>query len=144
MKRTLHRLALMVGLLMVAMPLAAEVFKCKDASGRVIYGEKKEIGMVCTPVTAEITVVPFVPSTRPAATPPNPKEVQREALEQKIKEQEIALAEAKKALAEQEGLRSYKEIFYQSVLDRLKPFQDKVAEIEKMLSQSRAELNQLK
>ena len=144
MKPTLHRLALMIGLLIAAMPLAAEVFKCKDATGRTIYGEKKETGMVCTPVTAEITVVPFVPSTRPAASTPNPKDIQREALEQKIRDQETALAEAKKSLAEQEGLRSYKEIFYQSVLDRLKPFQDKVAEIEKMLSQSRAELNQLK
>lgn len=144
MKPNLHRIMLLIGLWATALPLSAEIFKCKDATGRIIYGEKKEAGMQCTPVTAEITVVPFVPSTRPTPLTPSAADSQREALQQKIKEQETALTEAKKNLAEQEGLRSYKEVFYQNVLDRLKPYQDKVAEIEKTLSQYRSELNQLK
>jgi septal ring factor EnvC (AmiA/AmiB activator) len=134
-----------LGLLIAAPPLAAEVFKCIDAAGKVIYGERKEPKMKCTPVTAEITVVPALKAPPPAqAKEQDPTEKQREELEKKIQEQELALAQAKKELAEQEGTRLLKEIYYQNVLDRLKPFQDKVAELEKALAQSRAELAQLK
>jgi septal ring factor EnvC (AmiA/AmiB activator) len=145
MSRRLYTLPLAVGLLALTFAAHAEVFKCKDATGRIIYGEKNEPKMQCTPVTAEITVVPAVPVTRPATPPsPNPADTQRQELQNKIKEQEQALADAKKNLAEQESIRLRTEVFYQSVLDRLKPYQDKVAELEKALDQSRAELNNLK
>ena len=138
-------IVLSLGLMSTAPPLAAEVFKCIDATGKVIYGERKEPKMKCTPVTAEITVVPAFKAPPPAPVKEqNPKEKQREALENRIKEQELALAQAKKNLADQEGIRLLKEIHYQSVLDRLKPFQDKVAELEKALAQTRAELDQVK
>ena len=128
-----------------ASPVAAEVFKCIDASGRVIYGSSIEPKMKCTPVTAEITVVPAVKAPPPTPVKEqNPKEKQREALENRIKEQEAALAQAKKSLAEQEGLRLPNEIHYQKKLDRLKPFQEQVAELEKALVQTRTELDQVK
>jgi septal ring factor EnvC (AmiA/AmiB activator) len=140
----LHGLPLAIALCAMVFSAHAEVFKCKDATGRIIYGERIEPNMQCTPVTAEITVVPAVPVTRPAPPPaPSQTDMQREALQNKIKEQEKALAEAKKNLAEQEGIRLNTEVFYQSVLDRLKPYQDKVAEIEKTLAESRAELDRL-
>ena len=72
------------------------------------------------------------------------QDAQREVLQNKIKEQEAALAIAKKQLLEQEGIRLLNEVFYQSVLDRLKPFKDRVAEAEKALAQTRSELNNLK
>lgn len=136
---------LSMGLIVVTSPVAAEVFKCIDAAGRVIYGSSIEPKMKCTPVTAEITVVPAVKAPPPTPVKEqNPKEKQREALENRIKEQGAALAQAKNSLAEQEGLRLLNEIHYQKKLDRLKPFQEKVAELEKALAQTQAELDQLK
>ena len=129
-------------LFILALPVQADLLKCKDTNGKITYSERKEPGMVCTPVTTEITVVPAQPSTPTPAV--NPQDVQREALQNKIKEQEAALATAKKQLLEQEGIRLLNEVFYQSVLDRLKPFKDRVAEAEKALAQTRSELNNLK
>ena len=68
----------------------------------------------------------------------------RTELQKQIAAQEIALAEAKQALAEQENIRLGGEANYQRVLDRLQSYQDKVAEIEKNLAQLREELAQLK
>lgn len=129
-------------LFILGLPAQADLLKCKDTNGKITYSERKEPGMVCTPVTTEITVVPAQPSTPTPAV--NPQDVQREALQNKIKEQEAALATAKKQLLEQEGIRLLNEVFYQSVLDRLKPFKDRVAEAEKALAQTRSELNNLK
>lgn len=140
----LPRTAILLGLMTAASPLAAEVFKCIDAAGKVTYGSSQEPKMKCTPVTAEITVVPAVKLQPLPVKEKDPKEAQREALENQIKEQELALGRAKKDLADQEGLRLLNEIHYQKKLDRLKPFQEKVAELEKALEQSRAELAQLK
>ena len=135
----------LLALLCLALPVRADLLKCIEPGGRVTYSERKEPGMTCTPVTAEISVVPALPVSRPAPPPVvNPLVAQREALETRIKAQTAALAEAKKQLAEQEGIRLQREIFYQSVLDRLKPFQEKVAEAEKALAETRKELSNLK
>jgi len=134
-----------LALLALALPVQADLLKCIEPGGKVTYSERKEPGMTCTPVTTEITIVPALPVTQPAPRPPiNPLVAQREALESTIKAQETTLAEAKKQLAEQEGIRLQREIFYQSVLDRLKPFQEKVAEAEKALAETRKELSNLK
>ena len=139
-------LGLALGLAMAAAPAtAADVFKCIDAAGKVTYSSSKDPKMKCTPVTAEITVVPALKAPPPARVKErDPKEVRREALENKIKEQEAALAQAKKNLIEQQNTRVIDEVFYQSTLDRLKPYQDKVVELEKALAQTQAELDQLK
>ena len=135
----------LLALLGLALSVQADLLKCKDPEGKTTYSERKEPGMTCTPVTAEITVVPALPVQQPAPPPAvNPLVAQREALEARIKEQAATLAEAKKQLAEQEGIRLQREIFYQSVLDRLKPFQEKVAEAEKALAETRKELSHLK
>ena len=130
---------------MAAAPAAAEVFKCIDSAGKLTYTSDKDPKMKCTPVTAEITVVPAVKAPPPAPVKPrDPKEVQREALENQVREQALALGRARKDLADQEGMRLLNEIHYQKKLDRLKPFQDKVVELEKALAQTQAELDQLK
>ncbi len=141
MRLTLISLALLA----LALPVQADLLKCIEPGGKVTYSERKEPGMTCTPVTTEITIVPALPVSQQAPPPPiNPLIAQREALELRIKEQTTALAEAKKQLAEQEGIRLQREIFYQSVLDRLKPFQEKVTEAEKALAETRKELSNLK
>lgn len=144
MNHPLTSALLSVCLMTAAIPSVAEVFKCIDAAGKVTYGSSQESKMKCTPVTAEITVVPAVKVQPLPVKVKDPKEAQREALENKIKEQELALGRAKKDLADQEGLRLLNEIHYQKKLDRLKPFQEKVAELEKVLEQLRAELANLK
>ena len=134
-----------LALVTLALPVQADLLKCIEPGGKVTYSERKEPGMTCTPVTTEITIVPALPVSQRAPPPPvNPLIAQREALQATIKAQEATLAEAKKQLAEQEAIRLQREIFYQSVLDRLKPFQEKVAEAEKNLAESRKELSNLK
>lgn len=120
----------------------AEVFKCVDSAGKVTYSEKKEANAQCSVVTGEINVVPATRAAAPRAKigesndrPSKPETSQPGQLA----EQEAALAEAKKALAEQEAIRLGDERNYQRVLDRLKPFEDKVVEIEKKIAQLRAQ-----
>lgn len=129
-----------LGLLLLALaaPLMAqaELYKCIDAEGRVTYSEVKDPKAKCTVAGGNVTVVPYqAPAARPAASTPRPAD----GLQQQIAEQEQALAEAKKALQEQENVRLGEERNYQRVLDRLKPYQDKVAEIEKLLGELRAQ-----
>lgn len=124
----------------------AEVFKCIGAGGKIIYSEKKEEGARCTAVTTPINVMP---ATRAAAPAPKFKEASNERdgtseLGKQITEQARALDEAKKALAEQENIRLGGEHNYQRVLDRLKPYQDKVTDIEKKLTQLREEQGRAK
>lgn len=122
----------------------AEVFKCVMPSGAIVYSEKMEANARCTVVTAPINVVP---ANKPA--PPAPKsetegERKPDPLKAKIAEQERALTEAKKILTEQEGIRIGGEQNYQKKLDRLKPYQDKVAEIEAALAKLREEQSKAK
>jgi len=142
--KPLHSLFTLAVATLCWMPLAnAELFKCVGADGKITYSEEKEAKSQCTPVTTQITVMPVPPRT---ATPPSKstessgaeRETKSDAAKQ-IAEQERALAEAKKALAEQESIRLGGEQNYQRVLDRLKPYQDKVSEIEKKLAQLREE-----
>ncbi len=130
-------------LALLVMPAKAEIVKCVDASGNVTYSEKSQAKGTCVPVTATISVVPAVKQPTPP-TPPQAPQVERDgqrgALQKQIAEREAALAEAKKALAEQENIRFGNEANYQRVLDRLKPYQDKVAAIEKEIAQLRETL----
>ena len=142
----MKRLLLGVALTLSVVPLKAEIFKCLDSAGNVTYSEKKESSSACVPVTATVNVVPAIKPIAP--TPPIAPRVEqtdrRTELQKQIAAQEIALAEAKQALAEQENIRLGGEANYQRVLDRLQSYQDKVAEIEKNLAQLREELAQLK
>lgn len=128
-----------------AMPAAdAEVFKCINPAGKITYSETKEANARCSPVTTPINVVPATSAAAPAARPGPEGGGKQDALRGQIAEQERALADAKKALAEQENIRLGGEQNYQRVLDRLKPYQDKVAEIEKKLAQLREEQGKAK
>ncbi len=134
---------------LLVMPTAdAEVFKCINPAGKITYSETKEANAQCSPVTTPINVMPATRAAAPASkstesTDPE-KGGKQDALRGQIAEQERALAEAKKALTEQENIRLGDEKNYQRVLDRLKPYQDKVAEIEKKLAQLREEQGRAK
>lgn len=121
----------------------AETFKCVDAAGKVTYSEKIEANSQCAPVTTTINVMPIPKAVYPAFKPAE-SVVNRDPLADQIAQQELALTEAKKALTEQESFREGGEKNYQRVLDRLKPYQDKVEEIEKKLAQLRAEQRKAK
>lgn len=132
--------------LLTPLTVSAETFKCIGTDGRVTYSEKKEANAQCTPVTTQINVMPAPPRSAPppksSESKSNESSGDREAkseIAKQIAEQERALAEAKKALIDQENIRLGSEQNYQRVLDRLKPFQDKIAEIEKKLAQLREE-----
>ena len=142
----MKRLILGVVLALSGVPLKAEIFKCLDGTGNVTYSEKKESSSACVPVTATVNVVPAIKPIvpMPPIAPRLEQTDRRAELEKQIVAQEAALTEAKKALGDQENIRFGGEANYQRVLDRLQPYQDKVAEIEKNLAQLRAELVQLK
>lgn len=126
--------------LALALPAQAELYKCIDAEGRVTYSETRDPKAKCGVAGGSVSVLPYqAPAERRASPAATPRAGQPGALQQQIAEQEAALAEAKKALQEQEDIRLGEERNYQRVLDRLKPYQDKVAEIEKRLAELRAQ-----
>ena len=124
--------------------VAADVYKCMTPRG-VVYTDKKEANAQCTVVTAPINVVP-APSVAPREVKSGEAGdgEKKDSLKENIAEQERALAEAKKTLIEQEGMRIGGEQNYQKLLDRLKPYQEKVVEIEQAIAKLRAEQSKAK
>lgn len=121
-------------------PAHAELYKCIDASGRTTYSETKDPKAACVIAGGHVTVVPpyQAPAARPAQPAPSATASRQDALRRQIAEQETELADAKKALKAQEEIRLGDEKNYQRVLDRLQPYQDRVADIEKRLAELRA------
>jgi len=130
---------------------------CKyvDSDGRVIYSNvpiKNARKVTCFEPTK-----PAPQSAQPAASegaPATPKvdtstQRQRDDQRRGILESELAaeqerLEEAKRALAEQEAMRLGDERNYQRVLERLKPYQDTVAQHEKNIASIKQELANLR
>ena len=65
-------------------------------------------------------------------------------LEKELLAEETALAEARKALAEQEAIRLGNERNYQKVLDRLQPYKDKVELHQRNVDALKKEIGSLK
>lgn len=147
MSRALGQYALGLLIFGVMPATAADVYKCVTATG-VVYSEKKEANAQCTVVTAPINVIPAAkfspPPSKNSESEGGEKAEKKDVPKGKIAEQERALAEAKKALAEQEAIRIGGEQNYQKALDRLKPYQDKVAELEAALAKLREEQSKAK
>ena len=122
-----------------AQPASQQAQKCVNAKGETYYTNKPAQGDKCTPVGAAISVVPAgrtAPPTNPQAAE---RETQRMNQQRELESAERQLADARKALAEQEAIRTGDERNYQRVLDRLKPYQDRVAEAEKNVERLRAQ-----
>jgi hypothetical protein len=128
-----------------------EIYRCLDADGRRHYtnSKKETAGMKCELVTTQINVAP-----RDARTPNFPRETpnqslaarerQREILMKELAAEQMALEQAKQALAQQEAVRSGDERNYARVLERLQPYKDTIQNHEKNIQALQRELGNLK
>lgn len=150
-------------LLLCGSPLAsAEVYKCVDAEGRTTYTNDRNLGRGCKQLSQDQSVSsmppPRAPSgTTPATAPSSPAfprvspdtqrsrdDSRRQVLEKELTTEESALEEARKALGEQEAIRTGDERNYQRVLDRLQPFKDKVELHERNIEALKREISNLR
>ena len=125
--------ALALTAMLAAATASAQPMRCVDASGKVRYVDASQVGNdKCTPVGNRLEIVPAPPAgpsvSAPAATSGG---------DDRVKDAEKRLAEAKQKLAEQEAVRQGDERNYQRVLDRLKPYQDAVESAQKDVDQAR-------
>ena len=143
-------------LLLAAAPALAETCKYVDSEGRVIYSNvpmKRVRKVTCFQAPAP----PPEPSSAKAVTPPasasdagrpyvepgtqrKRDQDRRTILEDELAREQKALDDAKRALVEQETLRSGDERNYSRVQERLKPFQEAVAAHEKNIASIKQEL----
>lgn len=128
----------------------SEVYKCPDGSGRSTYTNVKRdtVGKNCTLVTREVSVVPSqAPTPARFASPSGAvsrNEGRRRILESELQNEQQLLTDSRQKLAEQEGIRNGDERNYARVLERLKPYQEAVAQHTKNIEQLRDELDKLK
>lgn len=158
-------LMLFAVLLGMSATVRADIWECVDSNGNKRFTNLKSEAAGCKPMN--LPPVSSVPAPKPqasargaetkpqAATPGSfpkvdaPTQQQRDAERRRILEQELAneqklLDQAKKELAEQEAVRLGSERNYQRVLDRLEPFQKKVALHEGNIANLRKELGALR
>jgi hypothetical protein len=155
------RLVLAVFLMSAALSAAAETCKYIDKEGRVIYSNvplKTAKKVQCF----EPPPVPVAPPAR-AAAPARPAASaatgapkvdaqtqrtrdldRRRILQEELADEEGKLSEARKALLEQESIRTGDERNYQKVLDRLKPYQEAVDLHERNIASIKQELANLR
>lgn len=151
-------LFLLLGLAPV-MAGADTLYKCVDEHGRTMYTNQKSVGRNCTVMSQDKPVSTFsAPPARARPAAPSPEgfpkvsgETQksrdsdrRRILEDELANERRALDEARRALAEQEAIREGGERNYQRVLDRLKPYQDKVQLHERNIEALQKELANLR
>jgi hypothetical protein len=134
-----------------------EIYRCVDGTGRSEYtNDKKLFGdRKCTLVSREVNVVPAQKGAARAAPPPGGfpressaaraagKERQREILERELATEQQALEKARKALSDQESVRTGDEKNYARVQERLQPFKDNVELHTKNIEALRRELANL-
>ena len=130
------------------------LWNCKDKSGRTTLTNQKAdtAGKDCRIVQQErVSVVPANKAAKSPASFPREsvservaaKTRQRETLENELAQEESMLADARKKLTEQEGMRGGNEKNYARVLERLKPYQDTVEVHQKNVEALKRELGNL-
>jgi hypothetical protein len=162
---SMRLLMLFAVLLGMSGTVRADIWECIDSNGNKRFTNLKSEAAGCKPMN--LPPVSSVPAPKPqastkgaetkpqVATPGSfpkvdtPTQQQRDAERRKILEQELGneqklLDQAKKELAEQESVRLGSERNYQRVLDRLAPFQKKVALHESNIVNLRKELGALR
>jgi len=113
----------------------ADPVKCVDANGKVRYVDSSTPGTEkCTPVTANTQVVPSQGSRY--SPPPSTSGGTPRGGEGQVRTAQSELDAAKRALAEQEAIRTGDEKNYQRVLDRLKPYQEAVERAQQNLDKA--------
>lgn len=155
-------------LLLACAPLAqAAVYKCVDAEGRTTYTNDRNFARGCQQLADDQSVSTLppprsssgagsgaapaasdsTPSSFPRVTPDTQRardDSRREVLEKELANEESALEAARKALSEQEAIRTGDERNYQRVLDRLKPYQDKVELHQRNIEALKREISNLR
>jgi septal ring factor EnvC (AmiA/AmiB activator) len=154
------RLSLVYIALLAASSAFGQTCKYVDREGRVIYSNipiKNAKKVTCfEPPRAPAAAPPAsgAEGETAAAAPPRPRvddgtqrardDERRRILESELAAEEEKLNEARQALAEQEAVRYGDERNYAHVLERLKPYQDAVAQHEKNIAALRQELANLR
>jgi hypothetical protein len=143
----------------LSLPAAAEIFKCTDAQGSVIYSnmqsrnckrlnvEPPTGGRTHSSVSSGGSAASSTPSGFPRVDGPTQKardDDRRRILDQEVAAEQKNLEQARRELAEQEAVRSGDERNYQRVLDRLQPFKDRVALHERNIEAIRKEISNLR
>ncbi len=139
--------ALLLAIVAIATPTAAETCKYVDDEGRVIYSNtpnnppKGAKLMKCFSDPAPTTPVPQVSKPQSGAREGFPKvdgqtqkkrdDERRRILEKELADEQQRLEAARQKLAEQEAIRTGDERNYQRYLDRVQPFRDGVANHER-------------
>ena len=148
------RLLTALFLLLSAGAASAQTCKYVDSEGRVSYSNvpiKNAKKVSCfEPVKPPQQQSPAAPANA-AAKPRVDSTTQRQRdddrrniLEAELRTEEQQLAQAKRELAEQEAIRTGDERNYERVLERLKPYQEAVAQHEKNVASLRQELANLR
>lgn len=152
------RYAVLSLILLPAFAQADTLYKCVEEGGRATYTNQKSAGKNCTILSQDKPVSTFTPPPRARPSTPTPEgfpkvsgeaQKSRDTDRRRILDEELAaerknLDDAKRALAEQESIREGGERNYQRVLDRLKPFQDKVQLHERNVEALQRELGNLR
>lgn len=165
--RLIIRTALLLAPL-ITLSAHAQVFKCTDAAGSVLYTNNKNEGRGCTPLKTDLPVssVPAPPKRQPSTsggngggtttsagggfprvTPDAQKardDTRKQILATELATEEKALAEAQAALTEQESIRLGNEKNYQKALDRIQPYKDKVELHQRNIEALRKEMQSIK
>ena len=147
-------------LALLAAPTLAETCKYVDKDGHTIYSNvpiKNARKIACFQPPAPVAAETPPPTPAPAVKPPDNTKTRvdastqrkrdderRQILEEELAREQDALSEARRALAEQESIRSGDERNYQRVLDRLKPYQETVEMHEKNIASIKREMANLK
>jgi hypothetical protein len=148
-------------------PVCAQVktlWNCKDPGGKTILTDQKAdtVGKECRVISEErVSIVPAPvgtaragqtnattksPASFPRETPADraaSKAKQKDTIEKELSQEESMLADARRKLTEQEGMRSGNEQNYAKVLERLKPYKDTVEVHEKNVEALKRELSNL-
>lgn len=134
--RTVKSLLPVLVLSLCAGAAGAETVRCVDAAGKTVYADSGDAQKFkhCRPVSGKINIVAPQPGTQ---APPPRAAPRTTGPQESVKAAEQRLAEAQKALAEQEAVRIGSEKNYQRVLDRLKPYQDKVEAAQQQLDKAK-------
>lgn len=143
----------------------ADIYKCVDEQGVTYTNDKPAPGTKgCSLLSRELPVSTMPPPpARKAAPTPAPSQAsptsfprvddntqrsrdndRRRILEQELATEEKSLDESRKALAEQEAIRTGDERNYARVLERLQPYRDKVSLHERNVEAIKKEIAGLK
>lgn len=131
-------------LLLLGLPVLAQgqVYKCVGANGSTYYTNDRREAKDCTPLAKDLPVssipsgagggassTPRSTTNFPSVSPEEQRQRdsgRRQLLESELATEKEALAQAQKELEDQQAIRTGNERNYARVLERLKPYQDKV------------------